>query len=144
MRSRRKLADSKDYFDLTLVTPSGTREEFNVRHMRAPGAEGYFGVLADHLPFITTIKTGEIDVDTKDGKKFWATSGGFVEVLGSRVIILAETAELAEQIDLQRAEASRERATKRLRENPEGLDVLRCQLALTRAINRLRVASYID
>ena len=63
------MADSKDYFDLTLVTPSGTREEFNVRHIRAPGAEGYFGVLADHLPFITTIKTGEIDIDTKDGKK---------------------------------------------------------------------------
>jgi len=138
------LADSNEYFDMTIVTPSGTREEFNIRHMRAPGAEGYFGVLADHLPFITTIKTGEIEIDTKEGQKFWATSGGFVEVLGSRVIVLAETAEPAEQIDLERAKAARERASKRLQEKTDGLDVLRCQLALSRALNRLRVASYID
>ncbi len=136
------MADSKEYYDLTIVTPSGTREEFNVRHMRAPGTEGYFGVLANHLPFITTIRTGEIEIDTRDGRKLWATSGGFVEVTENRVIILAETAEPAEQIDLERAKAARDRALKRLEEHPQGMDVLRCKLALTRAVNRLKIASY--
>ena len=137
------MADSTEYFSLTIVTPSGTRQEFDVRHMRAPGTKGYFGVLCDHLPFITSLRIGEIELDTKDGKKYWATSGGFAEVLGDHVTILAETAEPAEQIDVERAESSKQRAIKRLKEDSLDIDFERSRLALLRAINRLKIVSYI-
>ena len=135
------MADSTEYFDLTIVTPDGTRDEFNVRHLLAPGTEGYFGVLRNHLPFITAIRTGEIEIDSADGKKLWAVSGGFVEVLGNRVIILAETAEPADQIDVERAKAALARAERRLKEKASGTDLQRCQSALQRSLNRLKIAS---
>jgi len=135
------LADPNLNFDIAIVTPDGVREEFNVSHLRAPGSEGDFGVLANHLPFLTSLRIGEIELDTGEGKKIWATSGGFAEVLNDRVTILAETAEPAEQIDIERAEASKLRATERLKEQQLDIDYERNRLSLYRAINRLKVAS---
>jgi len=135
------LAETLPQFTVTIVTPSGTHEEYNVRHLRAPGSEGDFGVLPGHIPFMTTLRIGTIRLDTDREQYTWATSGGYAEVLGDRVILLAETAELADRIDTERAEAARQRALGRLAERTPDVDIERARIALYRALNRLKVAS---
>ena len=127
-------------FQLEIVTPQGTVFSDQVEAVRAPGVGGYFGVLRGHTPLMTALQIGEIRV-RRDGQVIrFATSGGFVEVLPNRVIILAETAEREDQIDVARALAAKERAEKRLAQRGPDVDVERAKAALARAKNRLRVA----
>ena len=129
-------------FDVTIVTPQGTRVEYRVRHLRAPGAEGDFGVLPGHVPFMTALRIGALVLETEQGKKVLATSGGFAEVLGDKVTLLAETIEAPDQIDVVRVEAAKKRALDRLAARTvEVVDVARANAALARAINRERVAT---
>ena len=128
-------------FAVTIVTPGGVKEEYNVRHLRAPGSEGDFGVLYGHIPFITTLRVGELQLDTTGGRQLYSISGGYAEVLGDRVSILAETAERADKIDVERAQSARQRAQDRLSTPPPDLDIMRAKAALARAFNRLQVHS---
>lgn len=128
-------------FQLDIVTPEGLVYSEVIEHLRAPGIEGSFGVLVGHTPFMTSLAIGEVDV-TQGGKvRALATSGGFIEVTPERTVILAQTAEFAEVIDLERAEAARDRAQERLRAKHPDTDFDRAQAALMRAINRIRIAS---
>ncbi len=151
-RRRRRLVDSHDktevhgagsHLIVTIVTPSGTRAEYNVRHVRVPGIEGDYGVLKGHIPFMTALRSGALIIDLDKEQKIWAVSGGFSEVHADRVTILAETAEPAESIDLERSESSRKRALKRLAERNmiQNFDATRAHASLARAINRIEVAS---
>ncbi len=137
------MSETGSTFTVTIVTPSGKQEEYNVRHLRAPGSEGDFGVLIGHLPFMTGLRVGAIRLDTDKGQIVWATAGGYVEVLSDRVTILAENAERSDKIDLERAKAARERALGRLSERRSDLDVERARLALARAFNRMKIATKI-
>ena len=134
------MSDFTDKISVVIVTPAGTQDKYNVMHLRAPGVEGDFGVLSGHLPFMTILRVGAIYLDSDRGRQVWATSGGFVEVLGDRITILAETAEMSDRIDLDRAESSRERALGRLSERTADLDVERARVALARSLNRIKVA----
>jgi F-type H+-transporting ATPase subunit epsilon len=127
-------------FQLEIVTPQGMVFSDQVESVVAPAIDGYFGVLAGHIPLMTALRVGEIRVRRRGEVIRFATSGGFAEVLPTRMIILAETAEEASKIDVARAMAARERALKRLRERGPDVDVERARAALSRAINRLRVA----
>lgn len=129
-------------FRLEIVTPGGTVFSDDVEALRAPGVDGYFGVLPGHTPLMTALKIGEIRVRRKGETIRFSTSGGFIEVLPRRSIVLAETAERADQIDVARALAAKERAEKRLRERGPDVDEERARAALQRALNRLRVAGY--
>ncbi len=133
----KKEDSKKTMINVTIVTPFGTQAEYNAFHIRLPGSEGDFGVLPEHIPFLTTLRIGLIHLDTTQGKIIWAVSGGFVEVLNNKVTILAESAEQAEQIDRERAEAALQRAQKRLSENNPLIDIDRAKSALLRAVNRL-------
>ena len=135
------MADEQDYIKVNIVTPFGTQAEMNVKHMRAPGSEGDFGVLPGHLPFLTILRIGAIYLDTDSGKRVWTTSGGYVEVLGDHVTILAETAERADKIDVERAKSSKERALARISDVLPDIDHERSRISLARAINRIKVAS---
>jgi F-type H+-transporting ATPase subunit epsilon len=127
-------------FRLDIVTPQGSAFTADVEHLRAPGTEGSFGVLPGHTPFTTSLAIGEVDV-TVDGRvRPMAISGGFIEVLPDHTVILAQTAEFADQIDVARAQAARQRAEERLRARAADLDETRCRAALARAMNRLNVA----
>lgn len=128
------------YFKLEIITPFQIIYQQQVKHIRMPGTEGYFGVLAGHAPFITTLRTGEIKVDLEHDTKYFATSGGTVEVLPHSVTVLVETAEEASQIDVARALAAKGRAEKRLKEKSPDTDLERAKAALLRAINRIGVA----
>lgn len=128
---------------LEVVTPSRLVVSQEITELVAPGSEGYFGVLPGHLPFITTLKTGELTFWVGREAHRLAISNGYAEVRGDTVNILADSAEQAEEIDATRAERARQRAEERLREwaaGKEEIDAARAETALHRALARLDVA----
>jgi len=106
----------------------------------APGADGELGILPNHAPLLTALGIGELRIRKGEEEESFAVGGGFLEVLANRVIVMADVAELAEEIDVARAEAARERAERRVREAPEGVDIARLRAALRRSSVRLKVA----
>lgn len=126
---------------LEVVTPSRMVVRDEVDEVVAPGSEGYFGVLGGHLPFMSTLKIGELAY-RKDGRwRYLAVSWGYVEVLPDCVTVLADMAEQAEEIDVARAERARARALELLgRREDETVDVARAEGALTRSLTRIEVA----
>jgi F-type H+-transporting ATPase subunit epsilon len=106
----------------------------------APGVEGQLGILPHHAPLMTILQAGELVVRKGGEEESLAISGGFLEVRPDRVIVLADQAERAEEIDASRAEAARKRAEERLKERPAGVDEARAEAALRRAMVRLIVA----
>ena len=128
-------------YQLDIVTPEKTVYSGEVQSLRAPGTEGGFGVLAGHHPMLAALGIGQIVFsEQQQGSKSVAISGGFAEVQRDRVTVLAETAEFVQEIDVTRAEAARDRARQRLaRKRDQQVDEARARLALTRAINRLRI-----
>ena len=128
------------YFKLEIVTPFQIIYQDKIRHVRMPGTEGSFGVLAGHAPLITTLGIGEIKVELKDEIRYFATSGGIIEVLPYTTTVLVETAEEASQIDVERATSSKKRAQKRLKEKSPDTDMERAKIALQKAVNRLKIS----
>lgn len=122
---------------LTIVTPARLAYSDEVRMVHARGTDGDLGILPEHAPLITSLKIGVLRVQ-KDGK--WtklAVSGGFMEVKDSQTVILATTAERAEEIDVTRAQQAKERAEQRLASKTSEVDVMRAEAALARALARL-------
>jgi F-type H+-transporting ATPase subunit epsilon len=129
-----------------LATPTRMLVTAEVDEVVAPGVEGYFGVLPGHAAFLTTLAPGEVVYRSGQQEHSLAVAGGFAEVRPERVIILAEHAELPEEIDRERAERARQRAEMRLQgKSPDGstaeIDFARALAALARALTRLLVAS---
>jgi F-type H+-transporting ATPase subunit epsilon len=129
-----------DPIRLEVVTPDRMVLSTDVDIVVATGTEGEFGVLHDHIPFLSTLQEGELRYRTGGQLHYMAVSGGFAEVLPDKVTILAESAEHAREIDIDRAERARERAEKRLSEaKREEIDWVRAESALKRAMIRLKV-----
>lgn len=125
---------------LEVVTPERQVLHEDVDTIQLPGLDGYLGILPGHAPLLTQLGAGILSFE-KGGETRYATAlGGFAEVLGNRVIVLAERSELAEEIDVGRAEAARGRALKRLEEKAGNVDFARAQLALQRSLIRIQVA----
>ncbi len=126
---------------LEVVTPDRVLVKEQVDMLVAPGIEGEFGVLAGHIPFLSSLKVGELYFKKGASTEYLAISGGYAEVLPEKVTILAEAAEKARDIDVDRARRALERAQERLRlAKAEELDYVRAEAALARAIMRLKVA----
>ena len=107
-----------------------------------PGSEGYFGVLPGHAPLLATLGIGELTYRIGREERHVAVSGGFAEVRNDKVIVLADTAELPQDIDRTRAERARDRAEQRLSgRSQEETDFVRASAALARALTRLQVAA---
>jgi F-type H+-transporting ATPase subunit epsilon len=126
-----------------IVTPSKTAYEGNVKSITIPGTKGSFQVLYNHAPLMSSFEIGFIKIEDQSGTRTnYATSGGTVEVLHNKVVVLAETFESKNEIDIERAEQARKRAEQRLKRetNEKEIDVLRAELALKRALNRLKLA----
>lgn len=132
---------NKLQFDV--VTPMKMVVSDQVDLVTAPGVDGVFGVMANHTAFLSSLKTGELRY-TKDGTSTrMAVSGGFCEISNNRMTILAESAEVSADIDLERALKAKERAERRIQEAQtarERIDLARAQAALARALTRLKVA----
>ncbi|MBW1704697.1 MAG: F0F1 ATP synthase subunit epsilon [Deltaproteobacteria bacterium] len=129
-----------DTFLLEIATPDRLVISEQVEMVTAPGVEGQFGVLPGHTPFLTLLKFGEISYRVDGEDRFMVVSWGFAEVLPHCVSVLVETAEMAQEIDLARAEAAGKRAEERLaRKDAEDIDVQRAQAAMARSMIRLQV-----
>jgi F-type H+-transporting ATPase subunit epsilon len=125
---------------LEIVTPSKSAFKGEINSITVPGTKGRFQVLKNHSPIISTFDIGMIKVDLPDGNpNYYSTSGGTIEVLDNKVLVLADSIELVSQIDEERALKAKQRAEERLAEKRSEINVSRSEAALGRAINRLNV-----
>jgi F-type H+-transporting ATPase subunit epsilon len=106
----------------------------------APGILGQLGILPHHAPLMTTLTPGELLTRKSGEEHSLAISGGFIEVRPDRIIVLADAAERADEIDTARAEAAKERARQRLSHPVSGMDMARAEASLQRALTRIKVA----
>jgi F-type H+-transporting ATPase subunit epsilon len=128
--------------DLQIVTPERMLVHEQVDEVEIPGVEGYFGVLPGHTPLLAALSVGELWYRKGQEKTYLSIAYGFAEVLPDRVTILAQLAERAEDIDIERAEAARTRAAERLDKKSE-VDYERARIALSKSLTRLQVSSRI-
>jgi len=127
-------------FVVEIVTPIKVVNQENVKYLRCPGIDGSFGVMKNHRNGVIALDVGEIKVETKDDVEWYATSGGFVEILDNKVELLLESVERSNEIDVKRASGALERASQRRKNIKEPFDNMRLEASLLRAVNRLRVS----
>jgi F-type H+-transporting ATPase subunit epsilon len=128
-------------FRVEVVTPAGgVVLDREASHLQLPGEAGSFGILAAHADLMASLGTGIAELQSGGETLQFTVSGGFARVTGGNVMVLAESAELADKINLERAEAARVRAEARLKEGGSELDHARAELALAKAINRIKLA----
>jgi F-type H+-transporting ATPase subunit epsilon len=129
---------------LDIVTPDRLVAHDAVTAVSIPGKNGYLGILPGHAPLLTEIAPGELEYTAGGGKHVVAVTWGFAEVLGDRVIVLAQSAERAEEIDVARAEKAKIRAEERLKRfDDPAVDMERAREALRRAMSRLETAQRV-
>lgn len=127
-------------FRFKVVAPDGPVLDQEVEFVLARSEEGDLGILARHAPLIASLEIGVVRYRANGQEGRIAVSGGFMEVADNQVTILANTAETAEKIDLLRAKAAKERAEKRLQERKPDTDLQRAEIALKRALTRIKAA----
>ena len=124
---------------LDIVTAERAVYSEDVDMVIAPGVEGQLGILPHHAPLMTTLQPGELRVRKGEEEVSLAISGGFLEVRPDRVVVLADTAERAEEIDVARAEEAKKRAQERLAERRvPGFDEARAEASIRRSLARLK------
>src|SRR6516162_9356000 len=126
--------------DLTIVTPERSVVHEQADELQIPGAEGYLGVLPGHAPLFSELKVGEVGYRKGETWFFLAVAWGFVEVQSNQVRILAETAERAQEIDVDRANRAKQRAEERISKGGDDVDYRRALVALERALIRIQVS----
>ena len=128
-----------ELLDLEIISPEKKVYTGKVKSVTVPGSKGNFQVLFNHAPLISTLEIGIIRVEKEDQtSQVYTTSGGSIEVLENHILILSDTVEIIEKIDLERAEKAKERAEERLSGKSNVVDVDRARAALARAINRIK------
>ncbi len=128
---------------LEVVTPSGAVVSEDVDIVNAPGYGGDFGVLANHAPFLSTIKIGLLTYEQDKKRESLMISGGFSEVSNNKITFLVESAEFGGEIDVDRAMKAKERAEKRLSQaaaRDDKFNQTRAEAALQRALARIKAS----
>jgi F-type H+-transporting ATPase subunit epsilon len=126
---------------LEIVTPERLAYSDEVDSVQLPGIEGELGVLPHHAPLVSTLGVGELRIRKGGAEESFAIVGGFLQVLPTKVVVLAETADLASEIDLEKAQEARHEAEKALESGyHEGADLSTARAALQTALLRERVA----
>jgi len=129
-----------DFLQLEIVTPERLVEKNTVSEVQIPGKDGYLGILPGHAPLITELCVGEIRYRGEGTEYRLAVAWGFAEVLPTKVTILAETAERANEIDLARAQKAKQAAEQRLQAADEEDETDKALNQLARAETRIAVA----
>lgn len=129
-------------FLLEIVTPERKMYAQQVDMVSVKGADGELGILAHHIPLVTPLKIAPVIIKANGKVEELAVHGGFVQVSKDKVVILAESAELPGDIDINRAKAARERAERRLANKKDHMDHRRAELALQRALARIEVSEH--
>ena len=123
-------------FELEIITPDRVFYKGQAEMIEFNTTEGEIGVYKDHIPLTVIIKPGVLTI-TSEEKKTAALHSGFATIMQDKVTILAEVIEWGQEIDLNRAQAAKERAEERLRRNQENIDMARAEAALLRALARI-------
>jgi len=128
-------------FLVEVITPSKTCYSGMVTDITIPGTKGGFQVLYNHAPLMSSFEIGKVKLTEQDGKELnFATGGGTVEIMNNKVLILAESFESPDEVDVNRAKDALKRAEERIKNrNVEKIDVARAEAALQRAIVRLKL-----
>lgn len=130
-------------FQVEIVTPERKVYSEQANMVVVTGVEGQLGIMANHIPLVTPLRIAPVTIKRDGGSDEIAVNGGFIEVRKDKVVILAESAELAEDINVERAEAAKQRAEQRLGiAKSDEIDFRRAELALQRAMNRLNVTHH--
>ncbi|MBC8197631.1 MAG: ATP synthase F1 subunit epsilon [Candidatus Marinimicrobia bacterium] len=124
-------------FTIEIITPTTQMDLGSANYLRLPGIHGLFGVMKNHTASLVSLGIGEIKIEKSDSTEYWATSGGVLDFNNNKAQLLLETVEQSSDIDIERAEHSQDRAKKRL--NDVKKDRVRSEMALAKAINRLKV-----
>ena len=124
---------------VNVVTPDGPVYDADVEMVSVKAQSGELGILPGHIPMVAPLRIGAVRLNKGSSTELVAVSGGFIEVRPDKVTILAQAAEVAQSIDVTRAEAAKTRAEKRLSQQTDDVDFKRAELALRRAMNRLDV-----
>ena len=126
--------------NLEIITPDKPIFNEVIESVTIPGTMGNFQILKNHAPLISTFDVGVVNVKSGSKLNYFSTSGGTVEVNNNKVLVLADSIEPIDQIDLDRAEKAKERAEERLKiKHEKNMDEERAVIALKRAINRINV-----
>ena len=126
---------------LEIVTPERLAFSEEVDSVQVPGIEGELGILPHHAPLVSLLGVGELRIRKGGQEELFAVAGGFLQVRPDKVVVMAETADLASEIDLEKAEQARREAEKILAEgSQEGADLAAARAALAQALLRIRVA----
>ena len=134
-------------FELLIATPDGWAVRDDAESLIVPGVDGYLGILANHAPLMTAIGIGKLTYrDSAGYDHFFAVTEGFLEVSTNVVTIIADSAEVAKRIDLERAREALVRARKRLEmaSTDPSIDVERARTAWRKALNRIRIAEALS
>lgn len=128
---------------LQIITPERVLYNGDIAMIEYNTTEGYVGVLPKHIPMTQVLASGKLSIyETKNEEpKIAALHSGFVQIMPDLITILAEVVEWKEEIDVERAKQSADRAKKRIAEHPDNLDVARAEVALKKALTRIEVAS---
>ncbi len=129
-----------DMFKVTVITPDRVFYEGEVSMVELKTTEGDIGVYKGHIPLTCIVAPGVLNLHEADGVKKAALHTGFIEILQEQVTILAEVAEWPDEIDRNRAEEARIRAERRLSGSEGSIDVARAELALNKALLRLKLS----
>lgn len=127
-------------FHLEIIAADRIFYQGECEHLVITAIDGLLGIMAGHEPLVTALPTGELKYMTGGKWHYAAISGGFIEVMPESSVILADTCELPEEIDIKRAEEARERAQEQLRQKQSIHEYYQTQAALNRAMNRLKVS----
>ena len=126
---------------LEIVTPERLAFSDTVDSVVVPGSEGELGVLPHHAPLVATLGAGELRLRKGGQEESFAIVGGFLQVLPDKVVVMAETADMASEIDLEKAQEARRQAEAALESGfHEGADLSAARAALQQALIRIRVA----
>ncbi len=128
-------------FNLEIVTPDRLFFSEEVEMVIARGLEGDFAVLKGRTPITTPLKIGQVRITQNGVERIAAVVNGYISVLGDKTTIVTESAEWPEEIDVNRAEEAKVRAEELIKKNSD-VDIIRAEMALARAINRLSAAKY--
>lgn len=122
-----------------IITPHGVYKEMDVSIINIESEAGQQGILPNHMPLVTTLKIGKMTTEEKSGREEYAVAGGLFYFRENKAEILTDAIENKKDIDVSRAESARERAEGRLQSADPNIDMVRAEIALQKALNRLKV-----
>jgi F-type H+-transporting ATPase subunit epsilon len=132
--------------NIDIVTPEKRIFEGHIRAITAPGIDGEFGIMPEHAPFATVLAPGVVELTAEDGKKeLMAVSGGYIEVTREKVILLVETAERPDEVDVETLKRRKEEKEKMLKaKDKKDVDYDAIQISLIKEMSRLKAAEMLN